>query len=408
MILLNRRKYFHKRRPQGAPADLADAVVTLASETVYYTGNPVYPSVSVTYEGATLIVNTDYTLNYTDNTNVGAATVTVTGMGEFTGSVVKTFQIVSSAPSAGWSFDVMQIPDSPTFASFTNSGYVGQICPAKEPETGNDILLVATGTGHYVRSGTWSGFDPSTWVQTGTTSGGVNSGTTFFTPDGIHYLLAPSGNATLFMHMGTDAYDVTTIAAEPSSSFLLQSYINGASISSDGLHILISSSYGGMARVTSYDLQTAWDLSSVTNMKYSSVDFGSGPIYLNPNDPKMFVVATSGYVNGVFTRTVSLVTLENEWDASAVESVSTKTLGSITGLHPEARLTGIVVNEDGSKMVLTATSSNAGYAALVTLAAASGGSWDDIDLSKLGDSVGSATLQDSTADYESKEYNLTA
>ena len=122
MILLNRRKYIHRRRPQGAPADLADAVVTLASETVYYTGNPVYPSVSVTYEGAALVVNTDYTLNYTDNTEIGAATVTVTGMGEYTGSVVKTFQIVSSVVPAGWAdFDLSKLGDPVGSATLQDS-----------------------------------------------------------------------------------------------------------------------------------------------------------------------------------------------------------------------------------------------------------------------------------------------
>lgn len=122
MILLNRRKYIHRRRPQGAPADLADAVVTLASETVYYTGNPVYPSVSVTYEGAALVVNTDYTLNYTDNTEIGAATVTVTGMGEYTGQVVKTFQIVSSGGGTPWAdFDLADLGNAEDMASLRDS-----------------------------------------------------------------------------------------------------------------------------------------------------------------------------------------------------------------------------------------------------------------------------------------------
>lgn len=138
MILLNRRKYFHRRRPQGAPADLADAVVTLASETVYYTGNPVYPSVFVTYEGATLVVNTDYTLNYSDNTEVGAATVVVTGMGEFAGQVTKTFYI-TAAPT-GWAFNVENMAYVGRKQSVCYQG--GRLLAVVEDYTNSDALIV--------------------------------------------------------------------------------------------------------------------------------------------------------------------------------------------------------------------------------------------------------------------------
>ncbi len=47
-----------------------------------------------------LIKNTDYTVTYENNTGVGTATVTYTGMGRYTGSVRKTFKITGVAMSS--------------------------------------------------------------------------------------------------------------------------------------------------------------------------------------------------------------------------------------------------------------------------------------------------------------------
>ena len=41
----------------------------------------------------TLVKDTDYTLSYSNNTNVGTATITATGKGNFTGTVSTTFKI---------------------------------------------------------------------------------------------------------------------------------------------------------------------------------------------------------------------------------------------------------------------------------------------------------------------------
>ena len=49
----------------------------------------------ILYDGKTLKKGTDYTVKYLNNTKVGTATVTVTGKGNYTGSVAPlTFKIV--------------------------------------------------------------------------------------------------------------------------------------------------------------------------------------------------------------------------------------------------------------------------------------------------------------------------
>ena len=58
-----------------------------------YTGYPIAPDVVVTMNGKVLNRGTDYTVTYSNNTNVGTATMTVTGIGSFSGTKTITYQI---------------------------------------------------------------------------------------------------------------------------------------------------------------------------------------------------------------------------------------------------------------------------------------------------------------------------
>lgn len=103
IVLASRRKYMRKRtNPEGAPASVEDCIVALVRDSYPYTGQPITPQVTVTtQDGVPLVVNVDYFVSYSDNVNVGAGVVIVTGAGEYVGSVTKTFQITSAAPSSG-------------------------------------------------------------------------------------------------------------------------------------------------------------------------------------------------------------------------------------------------------------------------------------------------------------------
>ena len=79
------------------PVSLATATVTLENTQFTVTGNPIEPAVTVTLNGATLVQNTDYTVSYSDNIEVGKATVTVQGIGNYTGTVQQYFTIVACA-----------------------------------------------------------------------------------------------------------------------------------------------------------------------------------------------------------------------------------------------------------------------------------------------------------------------
>lgn len=126
VILTNiRRKYMVGRIPKGATVPMSSCVVTLATDSATYTGSARTVGVTVTWNGATLTANTDYTLSYANNVNLGPATVTVTGMGQFSGSVTKTFYIVD-ASYAPWSFDLTNatLVGSKSFAALSNVSYI--------------------------------------------------------------------------------------------------------------------------------------------------------------------------------------------------------------------------------------------------------------------------------------------
>ena len=83
--------------------DLAQATITLSGtglngtspdQYYIYDGSAKEPTVAVTLAGFTLETPTDYTYAYTDNTDVGTATVTITGAGDYAEtSGTKTFKI---------------------------------------------------------------------------------------------------------------------------------------------------------------------------------------------------------------------------------------------------------------------------------------------------------------------------
>ena len=76
-------------------------IAAIDSQT--YTGAAITPGVTITDGDKQLAAGTDYTVAYEDNINVGEAIATITGIGLYTGSVEKTFQITKApAPEIIW------------------------------------------------------------------------------------------------------------------------------------------------------------------------------------------------------------------------------------------------------------------------------------------------------------------
>ena len=86
--------------PALAKTSISKASVTLSTSTYAYDGKAKTPSVTVKVGGKTLKKDTDYTVSYSNNTKVGTAKVTITGKGNYTGSVSKTYSIKNNFKKA--------------------------------------------------------------------------------------------------------------------------------------------------------------------------------------------------------------------------------------------------------------------------------------------------------------------
>ncbi len=73
---------------------IADMTITVnASSTTVYNGKPKQPTVTIKNGNTLLTAGTDYTCTYANNINAGTATVTITGKGDYTGTVTRQFII---------------------------------------------------------------------------------------------------------------------------------------------------------------------------------------------------------------------------------------------------------------------------------------------------------------------------
>ena len=99
--------------PALSRISISKASVTLSTSTYAYDGKAKTPSVTVKVGGKTLKKDTDYTVSYSNNTKVGTAKVTITGKGNYTGSVSKTYSIKNNFKKA-------------TVSGISNKSYTGK------------------------------------------------------------------------------------------------------------------------------------------------------------------------------------------------------------------------------------------------------------------------------------------
>ena len=99
--------------PALSRISISKASVTLSTSTYAYDGKAKKPGVTVKLNGKTLKNGTDYTVSYSNNTKVGTAKVAITGKGNYTGSVSKTYSIKNNFKKA-------------TISGISNKSYTGK------------------------------------------------------------------------------------------------------------------------------------------------------------------------------------------------------------------------------------------------------------------------------------------
>lgn len=104
-------------------------VALLNDSNIYYNGASRTVDVTISDGTTSFIPNVDYILNYSNNINVGTASVTVTGIGDYAGQITKSFNIRA-----------VSVPNNPIIPPVNNNtlGYTHNI--------ENNILNVTVGT----------------------------------------------------------------------------------------------------------------------------------------------------------------------------------------------------------------------------------------------------------------------
>ncbi len=108
------------QKPELTAVDISKTVISgISSQN--YTGNSIKPTLMITYNGTKLAENTDYKVSCQNNKNIGTAKVFITGIGRYTGSITRDFQI---KVSKGKTYKSGQYKYKMTNASLSGKGTV--------------------------------------------------------------------------------------------------------------------------------------------------------------------------------------------------------------------------------------------------------------------------------------------
>ena len=134
--------------PASAATSITDAVIKYTSACTY-TGSAIKPKVTVTVGEKVLTAN-DYTVTYKNNVNIGKATLTVKGKGNYTGSVAKSFKINPAAPT---SLKATATTNSVTLTWKKGAGATAYQVFMVDPSTGKAVKkATTTGTTATIKS----------------------------------------------------------------------------------------------------------------------------------------------------------------------------------------------------------------------------------------------------------------
>lgn len=144
--------------------------VKLAASTYIYDGKEVKPEVTVLLEDTTLSEGTDYRLEYQNNNRVGEASVSVTGIGNYTDTKTVSFQIVEKQkePAA----PVVEKLDTVNITSIANAKKGIKLTWNRVSGAQGYIIYRAYGKGGYKAIKTVTNGATAAYTDTGATTNG--------------------------------------------------------------------------------------------------------------------------------------------------------------------------------------------------------------------------------------------
>lgn len=245
-------------------------IVMPSEETYSYNGKAQTPDVTVTLNDKELEKNTDYKIDYVNNQNAGTATINITGMGRYEGSLSKNFNITKKAVTVSGITAQGKIYDG-TVKNILNFNKV-EINGLLE---GDSLTVNATGTFTDAKAG-----DNKTVTITGLTLGGK---------DKENYTLADSGQQTSatasigklpvklqwnektdFIYNGQEQKVIATVSNAVKDDIFTLSYENNTAVST-GVYTARVITLGN----DNYTLEGADNISKKWSVSYAVADDAS-------------------------------------------------------------------------------------------------------------------------------------
>jgi titin len=138
-----------KTQTFGIVAKAASTLTIDAIANQSYTGSAITPTVVVKDGSTTLTLGTDYTVAYSNNTNAGTSTVTITGTGNYLGDNPQTFTIAPKAITIRGNNASKIYGDSNPSLSFSYSGLVAGDTEIDQVPVISTTASTTSGVGNY-------------------------------------------------------------------------------------------------------------------------------------------------------------------------------------------------------------------------------------------------------------------
>ena len=184
-------KSFNIVKPAATTTSISGATIGNLNASYTYTGSAIAPTVTVTLNGKTLAMGTDYFVTYSGNTNVSSngAKVTITGNGNYSGTISKTFSITAKSISGA---TVSGVNSSYVYTGSAFKPSVTVVLSGKTLTSGTDYTVTystntaigSTGTVTITGKGNYSGTIKKSFTITaksldGSTVSGISSSYTY-------------------------------------------------------------------------------------------------------------------------------------------------------------------------------------------------------------------------------------
>ena len=225
-----------------APKSLTDGMIQTITDQIY-TGAAIEPSVVVKDGETTLTLNTDYSVSYSNNISAAASTagenaptVTITGIGNYSGSITKTFTI--NKATATISYATTTVSKAFGDAAFTNAlnntpaegtdgtglGTVTYEVTAETKDadcTSDHVATINASTGEVTITGTGSATITATATDGDNyTYGSTNTATyTLTVAKGTITASATGGN---YSYSASGSHAITVSVTKPSSGYTIK------------------------------------------------------------------------------------------------------------------------------------------------------------------------------------------